>query len=65
MRKSSNITLHAEVAAVFSSDGGNLPARDGRIHHNTDRVVDEFHWVKQRIEWKFEMVQEVNDIHVW
>eukprot|EP00434_Breviolum_minutum_P016543 symbB.v1.2.014583.t1/scaffold1069.1/size140053/7 len=28
--------LFAVVAAVFSSDGGNLPARDGRIHHNTD-----------------------------
>jgi len=36
--KCENLT---EVAAVFSSDGGNLPARDGRIHHNTDRVLDE------------------------
>ena len=40
--KCENLT---EVAAVFSSDGGNLPARDGRIHHNTDRVLDG--WVKK------------------
>lgn len=25
------------MAAVFSGDGGNLPGRDGRIHHNTAR----------------------------
>lgn len=28
--------IFSVVAAVFSGDGGgNLPARDGRIHHNT------------------------------
>lgn len=45
--KCENLT---EVAAVFSSDGGNLPARDGRIHHNTDRALG---WVKNRVKtWK-------------
>lgn len=28
--------LFSVVAAVFSGDGGNLPGRDGRIHHNTE-----------------------------